>query len=98
MIKRISPNDSLRFKEICTSLAVPLCAENASIGTYNEKRIHRTIKRFITDDESRFEVISYLKNELAGKTVVMITHNLSDATAFCDEIYKLDKGFLNKIS
>ena len=50
------------------------------------------------DDESRFDVISYLKNELAGKTVVMITHNLSDATAFCDEIYKLDKGFLNKIS
>jgi len=50
------------------------------------------------DDDSRFEVISYLKNELSGKTVMMITHNLGDATAFCDEIYKLDKGILNKIS
>lgn len=50
------------------------------------------------DDESRSDVISYLKNELSGKTVMMITHNLGDATAFCDEIYKLDKGILNKIS
>ena len=56
MIKRLSNEDISRFEEICASLSEPPSKEGASIGTYNEKRLHRAIKRFITEDESSFEV------------------------------------------
>ncbi len=56
MIRRLSEEDISRFEGICASLALPSSNEGASIGTYNEKRIHRAIKRFITEDESCFEV------------------------------------------
>ena len=56
MIKRLSEEDLSRFEEICSSLFTPLSSESASIGTYNEKRTHRAIKRFITEDESCFEI------------------------------------------
>ena len=56
MIRRLSDEDLLRFEAICDSLRTPLSAEAVSIGTYNEKRIHRAIKRFVTEDEGCFEI------------------------------------------
>ena len=56
MIKRLSSDDISRFEEICASLAIPLSESGESIGTFNEKRVHRAIKRFITEDESHHEI------------------------------------------
>ena len=56
MIKRLTDADALRFADICDALRSPLYKERESIGTYNEKRTHRAIKRFVCDDESCFEV------------------------------------------
>lgn len=56
MIKRLLNDDILRFHEICRDLALPVCESGESIGTYNEKRVHRAIKRFISEDESCYEI------------------------------------------
>ena len=56
MIKRITDEERSRFESICLELSAPLYKEREGIGTYNEKRIHRAIKRFICEDESCFEV------------------------------------------
>lgn len=56
MIKRLSEEDISRFEDICSRLAATSLSEGASIGTYKEKRTHRAIKSFITEDESSLEV------------------------------------------
>ena len=51
----ISNEEKLRFDAICKDIAEgELCPE--TIGTYSEKRMHRTLKRFFCDDESCHEV------------------------------------------
>ena len=56
MIKKLSEERLARFEAICASLSSPLCNGSDWIGIYNEKRIHRAIKKFVCDDESCFEV------------------------------------------
>ncbi|MBR2388795.1 MAG: hypothetical protein IKB02_10090 [Clostridia bacterium] len=56
MIKRLSSDDVRRFEAICASLSLPLSESGDSIGTFNEKRVHRAIKRFISEDESSYEI------------------------------------------
>lgn len=49
------------------------------------------------DEESRKNVISYIKKCLVGKSVLIITHNASDADMLCDEKYQLFDGKINEI-
>ncbi len=56
MIKRLTENDISRFEDICSSLCSPLYKESDWIGVYNEKRVHRAIKKFVCEDESCYEV------------------------------------------
>lgn len=56
MIKKISESEIHRFEQICLELSAPLYKSADNIGTYNEKRTHRALKRFICDDEACFEV------------------------------------------
>ena len=56
MIKRLTENDFSRFEDICSSLCSPLYKESDWIGVYNEKRVHRAIKKFVCEDESCYEV------------------------------------------
>ncbi len=56
MIKRIPDEERSHFEEICSSLSSPLYKESDWIGIYNEKRVHRAIKKFVSDDENCFEV------------------------------------------
>lgn len=37
------------------------------------------------DDHTKSEVINYIKNKTAGKTVLLVTHDKSEASLFCDE-------------
>ncbi len=74
MKKRLSNDDILRFEAICASLALPFCESGESIGTFNEKRVHRAIKRFITEDESHYEIKvgSSVADVLFGGTIYEI--------------------------
>ena len=45
-----------RFSDLCDDEEKRLPPESTGIGTYNEKRIHRIIKRFVCDDEGCFEI------------------------------------------
>lgn len=45
-----------KFASLCAEDETALPPESVGIGTYNEKRIHRIIKKFVCDDESCFEV------------------------------------------
>ena len=56
MIKRLSNEDFSRFEEICASLSSPLNQKSDWIGIFNEKRVHRAIKKFVCEDENCFEV------------------------------------------
>ena len=56
MIKRLSNEDISRFEAICKNLASPFSEAGESIGTFNEKRLHRAIKRFICDDDAAYEI------------------------------------------
>ena len=56
MIKKLTNENLDRFENICRELSAPIYKEAEGIGTYNEKRTHRAIKRFITEDEACFEV------------------------------------------
>ena len=56
MIKRLSDEDICRFEAICSSLSSPLAMSSDWIGVFNEKRVHRAIKKFVCDDENCFEV------------------------------------------
>ncbi len=48
--------DRERFAEICEREAEVSFTEGVGIGTYAEKRLHRVLKRYVCDEESRFEV------------------------------------------
>ena len=56
MIKRLSNEDISRFEAICTHLALPFSESGESIGTFNEKRVHRAIKQFINPDTACHEI------------------------------------------
>ena len=56
MIRRLASDDISRFESICADLASPFSEAGETIGTFNEKRIHRAIKRFITEDETCYEI------------------------------------------
>lgn len=56
MIKRLSRDELYRFESICSSLSSPLENGGDWIGIFNEKRVHRAIKKFVCDDENCFEV------------------------------------------
>ncbi len=56
MIKRLSEEELCRFSAICSSLSSPLDNGSDWIGIYNEKRVHRAIKKFVCEDENCFEV------------------------------------------
>jgi ABC-2 type transport system ATP-binding protein len=44
------------------------------------------------DPKASHEVHSYLKNLMAGRTVLLCTHNLAEAEALCDEVIILRDG------
>ncbi len=50
----MSDEDKKRFDTLCRE-ELPK-GQTAGIGTYNEKSLHRLIKRFFCEDESRFEI------------------------------------------
>lgn len=56
MIKRLSGDELCRFEAICSSLSSPLDNGGDWIGIFNEKRVHRAIKKFVCEDENCFEV------------------------------------------
>ena len=56
MIKRLSEEEFHRFEAICSSLSSPIPANSDWIGIFNEKRVHRAIKKFVCEDENCFEV------------------------------------------
>lgn len=56
MIKRLSSDELCRFEAICSSLSSPLDNGGDWIGIFNEKRVHRAIKKFVCEDENCFEV------------------------------------------
>ena len=56
MIKRLSSDELCRFETICSSLSSPLDNGGDWIGIFNEKRVHRAIKKFVCEDENCFEV------------------------------------------
>ena len=56
MIKRLSDDELCRFEAICSSLSSPLDNGGDWIGIFNEKRVHRAIKKFVCEDENCFEV------------------------------------------
>ncbi len=74
MIKRLLNDDILRFEAICASLSSSLSTAGESIGTFNEKRVHRAIKRFVTEDESCYEIKvgSSVADVLFGGTIYEI--------------------------
>ena len=45
-----------RFSSLCTEDEAASPPESVGIGTYNEKRIHRILKKFVCEDESCHEV------------------------------------------
>lgn len=47
------------------------------------------------DEETKNEVIKYLKSSLKGKLAVTVTHDRADAEALCDKIVCLKDGVLN---
>ena len=74
MIKRIPHEELSRFEDICASLASPLYQESDWIGIYNEKRVHRAIKKFVCEDENCFEIKvgSSVADVLSGNVIYEI--------------------------
>ena len=67
-------NESKRFESLCAedeSISPP---ESVGIGTCNEKRIHRIIKRFVCSDENCFEtkIGRYVADVLCGNEITEI--------------------------
>ncbi len=50
------PLDREKFKDLCGEDRILHEHDGDSIGTYNEKRLHRILKRYITTDASCYEV------------------------------------------
>ena len=62
----ISAEEKLRFSLVCKEISnEELCG--AGIGTYSEKRLHKTLKRFFCDDESCHEVRIKPDGSVGGK-------------------------------
>lgn len=62
------------FSELCRDEMLVHGSERDGIGTYNEKRVHRVIKRFISDDPSQYEVKigKYVADVLRGNGIFEI--------------------------
>ena len=56
LVFSVPSEDQLRFKALCEADESAIPPESVGIGTYNEKRIHRILKKFVCDDESCFEI------------------------------------------
>ena len=53
----MSTERSARFAALCTELSrLSAVRDSEGIGTYNEKLLHKILKRTVTDDASCFEV------------------------------------------
>lgn len=64
-----------KFDGLCRAETVSGASSSASgIGTYAEKRLHRIIKRFVTEDESCFEISvgPYVADVLEGDRITEI--------------------------
>ncbi len=48
-------SDKERFDKLCEECA-DICAEGRSIGTYNEKRLHILLKRFVCENDGNYEI------------------------------------------
>lgn len=44
------------------------------------------------DSDTKKVVIEYCKSRTAGKTVIFVTHDMEECSAFADEIIRLEKG------
>ena len=83
--------DAEKFARLCAIEAnAPDASASGGIGTYSEKRLHRILKRFITEDESCFEksVGPYVADVLMGDQVFEIQ------TASLRPLYKKIKYYL----
>lgn len=63
-----------RFARLCAEDEAAMPPEAFGIGTYNEKRIHRIVKRFVCDDERCFEIKvgRYVADVLEGGRITEI--------------------------
>ena len=62
----ISPEEKLRFSDLCAEIAAgELCGEG--IGTYSEKRLHKTLKSFFCDDPECHEVRIKPNGDIGGR-------------------------------
>ncbi len=66
--------DRERFAELCRVDRVLHGSDGDSIGTYNEKRLHRVLKRYITENAECYEVRTgrYVADVLENGTVTEI--------------------------
>ena len=53
---QVQTSEQIRFKALCEADEAAIPPESVGIGTYNEKRIHRILKRFVCDNEACFEI------------------------------------------
>lgn len=65
--------DKEKFSSLCEELSAN-ATEGDSIGTYNEKRLHRIIKRLISQNESDYEykIGRHVADVFDGKTITEI--------------------------
>lgn len=49
-------SEALRFARLCEEEASRIEGESGGIGTYREKRLHRILKRFVSEDEATHEI------------------------------------------
>ena len=54
--ERTRSEEQERFARLCAEDEAAVPPKSVGIGTYNEKRIHRIVKRFVCDDENCFEI------------------------------------------
>ncbi len=66
--------DKEKFNRLCIEDRILHTHDGDSIGTYNEKRLHRIFKRYITEDASCYEVRlgKYVADVVSGDTVYEI--------------------------
>lgn len=62
------------FSDLCREEMLAHTSERDGIGTYNEKRVHRIIKRFVSDNPSEYEVKigKYVADVLHGNCIFEI--------------------------
>ena len=96
----------LELKELDTDLDVSEKGENLSVGQKQRISIARALysdREIIILDEPTSslntlleKILSYFKNEVISRTIIMITHNIS-ATKYASKVYKIRKNGIIKI-